>query len=95
MRKYELMIILPAEAEESHVVAVVDRVKQSISADGGEVGNIDRWGRRRLAYEIDKQGEGFYVVVEFTALPSSIVPLERALTLADEVVRHKVVAKAA
>ena len=95
MRKYELMIILPAEAEESDVVTVVDRIKQSIGGDGGEVGNIDRWGRRRLAYEIDKRGEGFYVVVDFTAEPTSIAPLERVLSLADEVVRHKVVAKAA
>ncbi len=89
------MLILPAEADESVVGAAVDRISRIVAEGGGEVGKIDRWGRRRLAYEIGRQTEGYYVVVEFTAQPAVLVELERALHLADEVVRFKVVVRPA
>jgi small subunit ribosomal protein S6 len=54
---------------------------------------VDRWGRRRLAFELDRQNEGYYVVVEFTADPGVIIELERILRLADEVMRFKVVVR--
>lgn len=87
------MFILPAEADESVVGAAVDRITRIVSEGGGEVGKIDRWGRRRLAYEIENRTDGYYVVVEFTADPSVIGELERTLHLADEVVRFKVVVR--
>jgi small subunit ribosomal protein S6 len=87
------MIILPAEADESVVSAATDRITRIVGESGGQVGNVDRWGRRRLAFEIDRQSEGFYVVVEFTAEPETIVELERTLHLADEVLRFKVVVR--
>jgi small subunit ribosomal protein S6 len=87
------MLILPPEAEESVVSGVLDRIGGIVSQGGGEVGNVDRWGRRRLAYEIDRHNEGYYVVVEFRADPAVIAPLERALHLADDVVRFKVVVR--
>jgi small subunit ribosomal protein S6 len=87
------MLILPAEADESVVGAAVDRITRVVSQGGGEVGKIDRWGRRRLAYEIDDRTDGYYVVVEFTAEPSVLVELERTLHLADDVVRFKVVVR--
>ncbi|HZD79246.1 MAG TPA: 30S ribosomal protein S6 [Actinomycetota bacterium] len=93
MRQYEIMLILPAEADESVVGAAVDRITRVVSQGGGEVGKIDRWGRRRLAYEIDDRTDGYYVVVEFTAEPSVLVELERTLHLADDVVRFKVVVR--
>jgi small subunit ribosomal protein S6 len=89
------MLILPAEADESVVSSVLDRITTVVSEAGGEVGDVDRWGRKRLAYEIDKQTEGYYVVARFTADPASQRELERVLTLADEVVRFKVVQRAA
>lgn len=89
------MLILPAEADESVVGGATDRIARVVSEGGGEVGKIDRWGRRRLAFEIARQTEGYYVVVEFSADPASIAGLERALHLADEVLRFKVVVKAA
>jgi small subunit ribosomal protein S6 len=89
------MFIVPAEADESVVGGIIDRITKIVSQAGGEVGKVDRWGRRRLAYEIDRQGEGFYVVVAFTAEPSMIAELERSLHLADEVLRFKVVQRAA
>jgi small subunit ribosomal protein S6 len=84
------MLILPAEADEALVGTAVDRIAKVVSAGGGEVGRIDRWGRRRFAYEIEKQTEGYYVVVRFTAEPAAQTELERALHLADEVIRHKI-----
>jgi small subunit ribosomal protein S6 len=95
LRTYEVMLILPPESDESVVGTAVDRITRVISEAGGQVGTVDRWGRRRLAYEIAKQTEGYYVVVEFTADPDAQVELERVLSLADEVVRFKVVLRAA
>ena len=86
------MLILPAEADESVVSAAIDRITKVISVSGGAVGNIDRWGRRRFAYEIADQNEGYYVVAKFSAEPSTQVEMERVLTLADEVIRFKVLA---
>ena len=90
MREYEIMFILPAEADEALVGTAVDRITKVVSTSGGEVGKIDRWGRRRFAYEIAHQTEGYYVVVRFTAEPTTAAELERTLNLADEIVRHKV-----
>ena len=90
MRDYEIMLILPAEADETTVGTAVDRITKAVSATGGEVGNIDRWGRRRFAYEIDHQHEGYYVVARFTGEPEVQTELERTLNLADEVIRHKI-----
>ena len=90
MREYEIMLILPAEADESVVTTAVDRITKVVSANGGEVSNIDRWGRRRFAYEMKHLNEGYYVVVNFTAEPSVQAELERVLNLADEVIRYKV-----
>jgi small subunit ribosomal protein S6 len=87
------MLILPPEADESVVSGALDRITRVVGGGGGTVGNVDRWGRRRLAFEVDRQTEGYYVVVEFTADPAAIVELERTLHLADEVLRFKVVVR--
>ena len=92
MREYEVMLILPAEADEQVVSTAIDRITKVISTGGGEVGTIDRWGRRRFAFEIDHQNEGYYVVANFTADPAVQPELDRVLNLADEVIRHKVIA---
>jgi small subunit ribosomal protein S6 len=89
------MLILPAEADESVVGGAVERITKILSERGGEVKNIDRWGRRRFAFPIARQSEGYYVVVRFSGDPSAISEIDRALTLADEVVRFKVVVRAA
>lgn len=92
MREYEVMLILPAEADEKVVSTAIDRITKVVSADGGEVSNIDRWGRRRFAFEIDHQNEGYYAVATFRADPAVQPELDRVLNLADEVIRHKVIA---
>jgi small subunit ribosomal protein S6 len=87
------MLILPPEADESVVSGAVDRIARIVGEGGGQVGNIDRWGRRRLAFEIARQTEGYYAVVQFTADPGVIAELERSLHLADDVLRFKVVVR--
>jgi len=89
------MLILPAEADDQAVSGVIDRIKGVIGGAGGDVTKVDQWGRRRLAFEIDKRSEGFYVVAEMNAEPESIKELDRVLSLADDVVRFKVVVRAA
>ena len=90
LREYECMLILPAEADEAAVSTAVERITKVIAPDGGAITQLDRWGRKRFAYEIAHQNEGYYVVVRFTAEPTVQPELERALKLADEVIRHKI-----
>jgi small subunit ribosomal protein S6 len=85
------MLILPAEADEALVGTATDRIAAVVAKHDGQVRNIERWGRRRLAYEIDDRNEGYYVIVTFSAEPVAQHELERALNLADEILRHKVV----
>ena len=91
MRPYEVMVILDASLEEAAVQAVVNRSTELVTSRGGVVNRVDKWGKRRLAYEIAHRSEGYYVLLELTAEPEPIDDLERALRLADDVVRHKVV----
>ena len=95
MRKYELMLILPAERDESVVTRVVERINTTLADGKGQVGKLDRWGRRRLAYEIAHQAEGYYLVAELEAEPAALTELDRVLHLADEVIRFKVVQRVA
>jgi small subunit ribosomal protein S6 len=90
MRSYEILLILPADADDKVVQSVADRITGVVSGTGGEVTKVDRWGKRRFAYELDKLTEGFYVVVEMQADPESLKELDRVLSLADEVIRFKV-----
>ncbi len=91
MRPYEVMIILDPTLEEAALREQVDRSTDIIRSGGGSPGRVDRWGKRRLAYEINHQREGYYVLVEANAEPEAMATLDRALHLADEVLRHKIV----
>jgi small subunit ribosomal protein S6 len=95
MRNYEVMLILPPDADDEAIGRVTDRVTQVIGGRGGEVTKVDRWGKRRLAYELRRLSEGLYLVIQFSADPAVVKELDRVLTLADEVVRFKVVVRAA
>ncbi len=93
MRQYEIMLILPPDAEDAAVEGVLERIRGILGGTGGEVTSVDKWGRRRLAHEIDRNTEGYYVVAQFRAEPDAIGELDRSLTLADEVLRFKVVVR--
>jgi small subunit ribosomal protein S6 len=85
------MIILDAGLEEDAIRATVDRATQVLSAGGGTVGRVDRWGKRRFAYELHHKLEGYYDLVEASAEPAAIAELDRMLSLADDVIRHKAI----
>jgi small subunit ribosomal protein S6 len=91
MRRYEVMIILDPGLEDKDAKAAVDRHLTTVSSRGGEVQNVDHWGKRRFAYEIRHINEGYYTVVVLNAEPEAVDELARVLGLADEVIRHKVV----
>jgi small subunit ribosomal protein S6 len=89
-RAYELMVIIDAELDDEVIDATIKRIAGLLDQRGATVRSEDRWGRRRFAYEINHKVEGYYVVFEFVG-GSDLDTLERALRLADETVRHKVV----
>jgi small subunit ribosomal protein S6 len=95
VREYEVMLILPADVEDAGVDVMVKRISAILGERGGELGQVDQWGRRRLAYEIDRQSEGYYLLIRFTGTPESLAELDRVLSLADDVLRFKVVVRAA
>ncbi len=90
MRHYELMVILEPDLEERTVAPSLDQFLGVVRRDGGSVEKVDVWGRRRLAYEIDKRSEGIYAVIDLTADPASVTELDRQLNLNESVLRTKV-----
>ena len=88
--QYELMVILDPEIDERTVAPSLDKLLNVIRNDGGTIDNVDIWGRRRLAYEIQKKTEGIYAVVNFTATSDATVELDRQLKLSEAVLRTKV-----
>jgi small subunit ribosomal protein S6 len=91
MRHYELMVILDPDLEERTVAPSLDQFLNVIRQSGGSVEKVDVWGRRRLAYEINKKAEGIYAVVDLQATPESVQELDRQLNLNESVMRTKVV----
>ena len=90
MRHYEVMIILDPDLEEKTIQPSLEAFLNVIRGDGGTVNNVDIWGRRRMAYEINHKGEGIYVVLDLTATPESVAELDRQLNLNEAIVRTKV-----
>ena len=90
MRPYEVMVIFDASLEEDAIRALVDRFTQQLTAAGAKSVTTDIWGKRRLAYPVRHRTEGYYVVIEANAEPAALSELDRTLSLADEVIRHKV-----
>ena len=91
MRQYELMIILEPEVDERTVAPSLDKFLSVITTGGGSVDKVDIWGKRRLAYEIDKRSEGIYAVVDMTATPALAQELDRQLGLNESVLRTKLI----
>lgn len=88
--QYELMVILTPEIDERTVAPSLDKFLKVITNDGGTIENVDIWGKRRLAYEIQKKTEGIYAVVNFTATSAATQELDRQLKLNETVMRTKV-----
>ena len=91
VRAYEVMVILDPNLDERTVEPSLDKyLTNVIKKDGGSVDNIDVWGRRRMAYEINKNAEGIYAVITLTAEPDAVKELDRQFTLNESILRTKV-----
>ncbi|MSO27475.1 MAG: 30S ribosomal protein S6 [Candidatus Nanopelagicales bacterium] len=90
MRRYEVMVILDPDLEEKTIAPSLDTFLNVVKGDGGSVQQVDIWGRRRLAYEINKKTEGIYAVINLTATPAAVAELDRQLSLNEAVMRTKV-----
>lgn len=91
MRPYEVMVILDSTLEDEAIRATVERITAAFVAPGASVQRVEHWGRRRFAYELRHRSEGYYVVISALAEPASMADVDRMLSLADEVIRHKVI----
>lgn len=90
MRQYEVMVILDPSIDERTVPAALDKYLEVVKSSGGSVDKIDVMGRRRLAFEINKQAEGIYAVLDIKAEPATTKELDRQLRLSEQVLRTKV-----
>ncbi|MFZ2527746.1 MAG: 30S ribosomal protein S6 [Rhodococcus sp. (in: high G+C Gram-positive bacteria)] len=90
MRHYELMIILDPSLDERTVAPSLETFLNVIRQEGGKVDKLEVWGKRRLAYEIAKNSEGIYAVVDISATPAAVAELDRQLGLNESVLRTKV-----
>ncbi|MGI8613799.1 MAG: 30S ribosomal protein S6 [Nocardioidaceae bacterium] len=90
MRRYEVMVILDPDLDERTVQPSLDTYLNVVRQDGGSVESVDVWGRRRMAYEIQKKSEGIYAVIELDAEPATVKELDRQLGLNESVLRTKV-----
>ena len=91
MRPYEVVVILDATLEDDVIRASIDKATELIRNRGGNPNRVDRWGKRRFAYELKHRWEGYYALLDVTAEPQVMAELDRMLHLADEVVRHKII----
>ncbi|ALO65541.1 MULTISPECIES: 30S ribosomal protein S6 [Micrococcaceae] len=90
MRPYELMVIIDPDVDERTVEPSLQKFLNVITNDGGTIEKVDIWGRRRLAYDIQKKSEGIYAVVNFTAEPATAQELDRLLGINETILRTKI-----
>jgi len=93
MREYEMVVIIHPDLDDEAINTALDRIKGWITESKGEVVKVDNWGKKRLAYQIQKQDEGIYYLMDLSLVPTSIAELERNLSILEPVMRHMIVAK--
>ncbi|SCY74497.1 small subunit ribosomal protein S6 [Lachnospiraceae bacterium XBB2008] len=91
MHKYELAVVLNAKLEEDDKTASLEKVKALIERFGGQITNVDDWGKKRLAYEIQKMNEGFYYFIQFDAEATAPAEIESRIRIMDNVIRYLIV----
>ena len=91
LRDYELMVILSPEVGDDVINESLERLNQGVTSRGGEVVDVNHWGRRRLAYPINRHLEGNYVVSQIKLDPTEVPGLEGSLRISEEVIRHMIV----
>lgn len=90
MRKYEIIFIVRSLEEET-TNGVIEKFEKLIAANGGKIDKEDRWGKKRLAYEIKKESEGFYVIFYVTCEPACVNECDRVMKITDEILKHMIV----
>ena len=93
MNHYELVVIIHPDLDDEAIEQALDRIKGWITDGGGSIDKTDKWGKRHMSYEIQKQNEGIYYLLEVSIPPALVTELERNLTILEPVMRHMVVAK--
>ncbi|MBR1451306.1 MAG: 30S ribosomal protein S6 [Lachnospiraceae bacterium] len=88
MSKYELCVVLNAKIEDDERAAIIERIKNYVDRFGGTVTDVDEWGKKRLAYEVQKMREGFYYFVHFDAEPTAPIEIENRVRIMDNVLRY-------
>lgn len=91
MRAYEMIYILNPTIEEEKTNAVIEKFKNIVENNGGEITKLDKWGKKRLAYEIAKHNDGFYVLCNYNGEPEVTHELDRVLKITDEVIKHLII----
>lgn len=91
MRNYELMYIINTSVDDEKRPAVIEKYKQIIVDNGGEIVKVDEWGKRRLAYEVNKNREGYYVLMNFKSSTGACQELERLIKIDEEILKHLVI----
>ncbi len=91
MKAYELLFLVAPTIDDKTRDSIISRIESAIAAADGAIDNVDHWGKRKLAYEIDNMADGDYTLIDFHADPQNIAELDRVLRINDAVVRHMVV----
>lgn len=91
MHKYELAVVLNARLEDDDRTAALDKVKALIERFGGQITNVDEWGKKRLAYEIQKMREAYYYFIQFDAESTAPIEIENRIRIMDSVIRYLIV----
>jgi small subunit ribosomal protein S6 len=91
MNSYEVALIIRPDVEEEAQQQTIERLSEILTADGGQVDNVETWGRRRLAYEINRVNEGYYYFIQGQFASSVLPELDRVVKLSEDIVRHMVV----
>ncbi len=90
-RPYEVVLIIDSALDEETIKSTLDKTTDLVKAQGGLVGRVEKWGRKRFAYELKNRLEGYYAIVELDAEPEVVAELDRVLSITDEVLRHKII----
>ena len=91
MNKYELAVVVSAKIEDDERAAAIEKVKEIITKHGGTITNVDEWGKKRLAYEVQKMREAFYYFIQFEGQATVPAEIESRVRLMENVVRYLVV----
>ena len=93
MNKYEMLFIIDNAVSDEGKEAIVSKLSQIVTDDGGQIEKVDKWGAKKLAYPINYKNDGFYVLMNFECKPELVAEVERQFRINDQILRHMVVKK--